>query len=121
MPCNRAPFPLSKCVLGDEPLDTNPGVFYFGEKYLRHLTAIKLKRYNSLMKREQKRTLKQTFALYFERVALMAAAGLIFGQFIPDAEIDWRVVLGGMIISLGLITLAGLFREPKDDQQIIRI
>ena len=51
----------------------------------------------------------------------MAAAGLIFGQFIPDAEIDWRVVLGGMIISLGLITLAGLFREPKNDQQIIRI
>ena len=38
------------------------------------------------------------FAVYFEKVALMAVASLIFGQFIPNAEIDWRIVFGGMVL-----------------------
>ena len=33
----------------------------------------------------------------------MAAAGLIFGQFVPDTQIAWPVVVGGAVLSLALI------------------
>lgn len=52
---------------------------------------------------------------YFEKVALMAATGLIFGQFVPEAQIDWWVVVVGSVLSLALITLAGLL--SKEDQR----
>ncbi|NIR86337.1 hypothetical protein GWO13_01725 [Candidatus Bathyarchaeota archaeon] len=69
---------------------------------------------------EKKRKLRQTFSGYFEKVALMAAAGLIFGQFVPGTEIDWRIVLGGTVLSVTLITFAGLTKENQNQagQQI---
>ncbi len=50
----------------------------------------------------------------------MAAAGLIFGQFVPGTEIDWRIVLGGTVLSVTLITFAGLTKENQNQagQQI---
>ena len=47
----------------------------------------------------------------------MAAAGLIFGQFVPNTDIDWRIVVGGSILSLALIVFAALI--DKEDKNYI--
>ena len=48
----------------------------------------------------------------FIKFAFMAAAGLIFGQFVPDQEINKEVVMSGLILTWLLVGLA-VITKPK--------
>lgn len=65
------------------------------------------------MKRLQRKQ-KEILSDYFKAVALMAAAGLIFGQFVPGTEINWLTVVGGSLVSLALIIGAILISREKN-------
>jgi len=49
---------------------------------------------------------KEFLAEFFNKISLMAAAALIFGQFVPGQTINWWVIVGGAFVVGVLITYA---------------
>ncbi len=51
------------------------------------------------------------FADFCAKFALMAAAALIFGQFVPEHEPSTLIVIVGFIITLGVILYGGYLQK----------
>jgi len=52
----------------------------------------------------------------FKILISIAAGALVFGQFVPGQQIDWRVVLGGSVLISLFIIFAVKLKRPDSNQ-----